>query len=219
MGDLALTPTWEPTVRQLEKTDLVEGGADGVDNIAPKQLGNRTEWLERRVRALGTGTVGALGSVVTLRCGNPYLIEAPWSAASLATGRPTTRLTTDLGTPTAAGRVAYLVPATSGRIVGVSLHISCAIIGNVVADVPDNRLRIELVRFEPGEANQIYALDDAVPAAEWYGARDLLLTLAPDQTTPAREYAVICYSPWDATATTSHSTNIGTPRVHVLPDA
>lgn len=49
MANLPENPTWEPGIRQLELTDPVQGGPDGTDNIAPKQLANRTAWLKQEV--------------------------------------------------------------------------------------------------------------------------------------------------------------------------
>lgn len=48
MSDLALTPTWTPGVRQLERTDQVDAGVggDGIANQQAKDLGNRTEYLK-----------------------------------------------------------------------------------------------------------------------------------------------------------------------------
>ncbi len=48
MVNLKETEIWEEGIRQLETTDPVVGGEDGVDNIAPRQLANRTLWLKMR---------------------------------------------------------------------------------------------------------------------------------------------------------------------------
>jgi hypothetical protein len=45
MSDLLETPVYEPGIYQLETTDPVMGGANGVDNLQAKQLANRTAWL------------------------------------------------------------------------------------------------------------------------------------------------------------------------------
>jgi hypothetical protein len=39
---------WENGIRQIETTDVVIGGVDGVPNIAPKQLANRTSFLKKK---------------------------------------------------------------------------------------------------------------------------------------------------------------------------
>ena len=45
MADLKETAIWE-SVRQLETSDPVMGGENGVSNTAPRQLANRTFWLK-----------------------------------------------------------------------------------------------------------------------------------------------------------------------------
>ena len=45
MGFLAETSTWETDIYQIETTDAVSGGESGVANIQPKQLANRTRFL------------------------------------------------------------------------------------------------------------------------------------------------------------------------------
>jgi len=51
MADLKEESKWEPGIRQFETSDPVQGGPDGVDNIALKQLGNRTRYLKDRADA------------------------------------------------------------------------------------------------------------------------------------------------------------------------
>jgi microcystin-dependent protein len=58
MANLVEASTWEAGIRQLETTDYVQGGVDGIDNIAPRQLANRTLWLKEQVE----GIQGSLGN-------------------------------------------------------------------------------------------------------------------------------------------------------------
>lgn len=46
MANFAFNPKWRPGVRQLETSDPVVAGPDGVDNIAPRQLSERTDFLK-----------------------------------------------------------------------------------------------------------------------------------------------------------------------------
>lgn len=46
MANVKENPQWESGVYQIEKTDLVEGGPNGVSNAQAKQLANRTAWLK-----------------------------------------------------------------------------------------------------------------------------------------------------------------------------
>lgn len=48
MAGLVETAQWEDEIYQLETTDPVEGGADGIDNKQAKQLANRTQFLKNK---------------------------------------------------------------------------------------------------------------------------------------------------------------------------
>ena len=49
MANLTLTRQWIENIYQLETTDPVMGGPDGVDNRQAKELGARTNWLKDQV--------------------------------------------------------------------------------------------------------------------------------------------------------------------------
>ncbi len=51
MATLAESATWSAGIYQLELTDPVLGGPDGIDNLQAKQLANRTAWLKAQVEA------------------------------------------------------------------------------------------------------------------------------------------------------------------------
>ena len=46
MANLREISIWEEGIYQLETSDPVMGGADGIDNRQPRQLANRTLWLK-----------------------------------------------------------------------------------------------------------------------------------------------------------------------------
>lgn len=52
MATLAETETYEAGVYQLEITDPVIGGPDGIDNLQAKQLANRTNWLKAKIDSI-----------------------------------------------------------------------------------------------------------------------------------------------------------------------
>jgi phage-related tail fiber protein len=54
MTDLTESPTWEEGIYQIELTDPVVGGADGLSNRQGKQLANRTRWLKIAVEERAT---------------------------------------------------------------------------------------------------------------------------------------------------------------------
>ena len=61
MADLKETAVWEPTIRQLETSDPVMGGENGVSNTAPRQLANRTFWLKQKTET-SDNSISALGN-------------------------------------------------------------------------------------------------------------------------------------------------------------
>lgn len=48
MADLPESPDWAPGVYQLETSDPVLGGPEGITNLPAKQLANRTSWLRKK---------------------------------------------------------------------------------------------------------------------------------------------------------------------------
>ena len=54
MANLIESAVWEPGVRQIETSDPVMGGANGVTNTAPRQLANRTLYLKGQADSLNT---------------------------------------------------------------------------------------------------------------------------------------------------------------------
>lgn len=46
MANLTEASQWEAGIYQLETSDPVEGGPDGIDNVQARQLGNRTRFLK-----------------------------------------------------------------------------------------------------------------------------------------------------------------------------
>ncbi len=49
MADIVEEENWKNGVYQLETSDPVQGGADGVDNLPHKALANRTLWLKAQL--------------------------------------------------------------------------------------------------------------------------------------------------------------------------
>ncbi|STY93053.1 pyocin knob domain-containing protein [Moraxella bovis] len=77
MANLQETSTWEAGIYQLETSDPVMGGENGIDNRAPRQLANRTLWLKNELaRQIGVVNSGKLGKT-----------ENAVSASKLATAR------------------------------------------------------------------------------------------------------------------------------------
>ncbi|OLZ68746.1 hypothetical protein BS642_21405, partial [Chromobacterium violaceum] len=59
MANLQEKITWEPGIYQLETSDPVLAGPDGVDNVQAKQLANRTAYLKKQIDDLVSGALVA----------------------------------------------------------------------------------------------------------------------------------------------------------------
>ncbi|WP_405119233.1 phage tail protein [Pseudomonas leptonychotis] len=57
MTDLTETTQWEPGIYQLETSDPVLAGPEGIDNLQAKQLANRTAWLKQQVESAQAGMI------------------------------------------------------------------------------------------------------------------------------------------------------------------
>ncbi len=60
MAGITETTDWEDVIYQLETTDPVEGGEDGVDNFPHKQLAARTQYLKAQIEAIFTALEGGV---------------------------------------------------------------------------------------------------------------------------------------------------------------
>ena len=58
MANLTLTRQWVENIYQLETSDPVMGGPDGVDNRQAKELGARTNWLKDQVDGINQDRTG-----------------------------------------------------------------------------------------------------------------------------------------------------------------
>ena len=69
MADLPESNEWIPGVYQLETSDPVLGGPDGIDNLQAKQLASRTRWLKLAIEGLldGFASVGKALRLATAR--------------------------------------------------------------------------------------------------------------------------------------------------------
>lgn len=67
MAYLSEEETYEEGIYQLELTDKVQGGANGISNLQGKQLANRTKYLKAEVeKRVETSTKGVANGVATL---------------------------------------------------------------------------------------------------------------------------------------------------------
>ena len=69
MADLPELNEWTAGIYQLETSDPVLGGPEGIDNLQAKQLANRTKWLRALIEKIvdGTTAIGKASQLQTAR--------------------------------------------------------------------------------------------------------------------------------------------------------
>jgi len=105
MSNLNETPIWEDGIYQIELTDPVVGGADGLSNRQGKQLGNRTSYLKQLVEAI----LEAMDLKAPLA--NPTLTGTP-KGPTAPVGTSTTQLATTAFVQAAVAALVNASPAT-----------------------------------------------------------------------------------------------------------
>ena len=78
MANLTLTREWVENIYQLETSDPVMGGPDGIDNRQAKELGARTNWLKDQVDTVNRDRTGYAPKASPVFTGIP---TAPTAAA------------------------------------------------------------------------------------------------------------------------------------------
>lgn len=94
MTTLTETGSWEPGIYQIELTDPVIGGPDGISNRQAKQLANRTSYLKQHVDDLESGTTAA-GKASALATARSIAItgDGSWSVSFSGSSNVTGALT------------------------------------------------------------------------------------------------------------------------------
>lgn len=82
MANIPETPQWEEGVYQIEVSDPVLGGPDGITNRPIKQLASRTSYLKQRVEKVGSDLAEHIAAA------DPHTQYAP-KASPTFTGTPT----------------------------------------------------------------------------------------------------------------------------------
>ncbi|QLR28700.1 phage tail protein [Enterobacter asburiae] len=82
MANLPETPQWEDGIYQIEVSDPVLGGPDGISNRQAKQLASRTSYLKQKVEKSGTDLTAHIAAV------DPHTQYAT-KASPTFTGTPT----------------------------------------------------------------------------------------------------------------------------------
>ncbi len=102
MANLVETSVFEEGIYQLEEEDVVLGGPDGIDNVQPRQLANRTKYLKDQLE-------DKTGDATTTKKG---IVELATNAEVL-TGTDTARAVTPAGL---AAKVAALIDSSPAAL-------------------------------------------------------------------------------------------------------
>lgn len=104
MTALAETSTWETEIYQLEEADVVQGGPAGIDNVQPRQLANRTQYLKALVESLGTGKLD-LSAKATQALAEAGINDTTWMTPLRVAQAIAALATMAMATDTTAGKV------------------------------------------------------------------------------------------------------------------
>ena len=114
MANLSEKTEWTPNIYQLETTDPVMGGPNGVDNVQARQLANRTQYLKQQSEInASTTTAGrvklnsSVNSTSETEAATPRAVKSVYDTAQLAQQTANTAKSTaeTNASTTTAGRV------------------------------------------------------------------------------------------------------------------
>jgi len=118
MADLPELNEWPEGIYQLETSDPVLGGPEGIDNLQAKQLASRTKFLKANVDALKSGSTPA-GKANALTTARTIALtgDAAWSVSFSGAGNVTGTLTL-ANTGVSAGTYGKVTVNAKGLVTG-----------------------------------------------------------------------------------------------------
>ena len=118
MAALPEKDEWSPEVYQIETSDPVLGGPDGIDNLQAKQLSNRTRWLRNQIQRLLDG-VSSVGKAVRLETARVIRLKGALTGSASFDGSADAEINATLAdSGVVAGTYTKVAVSAKGLVVG-----------------------------------------------------------------------------------------------------
>ncbi|WP_199154421.1 hypothetical protein [Chromobacterium sp. ASV23] len=179
MANLQEKPAWEAGIYQLETSDPVLGGPDGVDNLQAKQLANRTVFLKKQIDDLVSG---ALTAEYADRLKTPRNIamtgDGSWNVTFDASGNVSAAMTLSNSGVTA-GSYGQVTVDAKGRVTAAR------------AIVPDDVPALDWSKISSGKPTTLagYGIADGASKSDLQNAVNGLVNNAPANLNTLQELA------------------------------
>ncbi|MEN3030295.1 hypothetical protein [Chromobacterium amazonense] len=179
MANLQEKPAWEAGIYQLETSDPVLGGPDGIDNLQAKQLANRTVFLKKQIDDLVSG---ALTAEYADRLKTPRNIamtgDGSWNVTFDASGNASAAMTLSNSGVTA-GSYGQMTVDAKGRVTAAR------------AIVPDDVPALEWSKIASGKPTTLagYGIADGTSKSDLQSAVNALVSNAPANLNTLQELA------------------------------
>ncbi|WP_199154423.1 hypothetical protein [Chromobacterium sp. ASV23] len=179
MANLQEKPFWEPGIYQLETTDPVLAGPDGIDNLQGKQLANRTAFLKKQIDDLVSG---AQTAEYADRLKTPRNIamtgDGSWNVTFDASGNVSAAMTLSNSGVTA-GSYGQLTVDAKGRVIAAR------------AIVPDDVPALDWSKISSGKPTTLagYGIADGASKSDLQNAVNGLVNNAPANLNTLQELA------------------------------
>lgn len=170
MADLPETIEWTPGIYQLETSDPVLAGPEGIDNLQAKQLASRTRWLKDQIDKILAGVI-TIGVALKLATARKISVTGAATGSATFDGSADAAIAITLAdTGVNAGEYPKVVINAKGLVTGGKALVA--------SDIPG----LDWAKITTGKPTTLagYGINDAAPLAS------PALAGTPTAPTPAR---------------------------------
>ncbi|MFJ5239550.1 gp53-like domain-containing protein [Pseudomonas neuropathica] len=138
MADLPEVNEWPEGIYQLETSDPVLGGPEGIDNLQGKQLANRTKWLRDQIEKIVQG-VTSIGKAARLETARALKFKGAATGSGDFDGSADTEITLTLvDSGVSAGTYPKITVNAKGLVVGGASLVASDLPEGITAPQFDN---------------------------------------------------------------------------------